>query len=148
MATTLQGGSAVSVGQRDNSPFGQAFRNLLIAELENRDIYASLDDPNNPLSLEWEVQRVVHQSDRTKPRPSLAEAIVAIPPSVLIDVWSGMATGPLPHSEIVLTTQLKDKSRRILSRNYTHNYIYYINDSDWHQYSSPLVPKTYAVVDR
>lgn len=138
--------------QTRNSPFGQAFPNLLIAELENRGIDASSDEKhqNNLFSLTWDVQPVVHQEHRRRPLPSLAEAVVAIPPSLFVDVWSGMAGGPLPHTEMILTTWLTARYRDTRSRKRTQNYLYYINDADSYHYSDslPLAHKTYAVVDR
>jgi hypothetical protein len=134
--------------QTQNSPFGQAFPNLLIAELENRGIDASAEDQNNLLSLTWYVQPVVHQAYRRRPLPSVAEAIIAIPPSLFVDAWSGMAGGPLPHTEMILTTWLTARYRNTPKR--TQNYLYYINDEDSYHYSEslPLAHKTYAVVDR
>jgi hypothetical protein len=147
--------------QNDHSPFGQAFPNLLITELWNNwGIPAFLDPPNNPFCnrdipvsvdrrrpcLEWAVQRVVHQANRTRPHASLAEAIIAIPPSIFVDLWPGMAAGSLPHSEIIITTQFKDENRRTLLHN---SDLYYINDQDWRHYPlGPSLPlKSYPVVN-
>jgi hypothetical protein len=138
--------------QTQNSPFGQAFPNLLIAELENRGIDASSaeEHQHNLFSLTWQVQPVVHEAHRRRPLPSLAEAVVAIPPSLFVDVWPGMAGGPLPHTEMILTTWLTARYRETRSRKRTQNYLYYINDEDSYHYSDslPLAHKTYAVVDR
>ena len=158
VAAKLKGGSVASVDwvyvpSNDRSPFGIAFHDLLITELMKQGIPAS-SNPNNPLRIEWEVQRVVHQANRSNPSFPfgwLTGGITALVASPFVDVSPVFGTGPLSHSEVIITTQLKNKSEETLLRN---SDIYYINDQDRQHYWStagmeaPLVQKSYTVVNR
>jgi hypothetical protein len=75
-----------------------------------------------------------------------AGAVTAFGVLPLLDLWRGTYTGPLPHSEVIITTAIT-KDGELVPRSYD-SHTFYINDRDWHHYSLPLVQKTYAVVDR
>jgi hypothetical protein len=68
--------------------------------------------------------------------------------SPIVDVSPVLGTGPLSHSEIIITTQLIDSNNRVepLLRD---NDLYYINDQDWGHYPlGPSLPlKSYTVVN-
>lgn len=117
----------------------------------------------------WDVQLVWHQADRIKPPLPLqytlltglgfglaeawnelsagaAGAVTALSLGPLLDFGLGHRTGPLPHSEAIITT-------RITGRGATpsqESNIFYINDSDRQHYfvGETLVQKSYGVVDR
>jgi len=157
VAAKLKGGSVASVEwvyvpSNDRSPFGIAFHDLLITELMKQGIPVSEDNPNSPLRIEWKVQRVMHNANRSYPSFPLGwltGGITALVASPFVDVRPVFGTGPLPHSEVIITTELKDKNKpeEPLLRNAD---IYYINDQDWqHYWSRPDTPqKSYAVVNR
>jgi hypothetical protein len=130
-----------------DTTFAQAFHSLLITELTNQGI-SIVDDRDNRFQICWTIQPVVHNANRSKPYPSLAEAILAIPPSLFVNLWQGIEAGPLPHSEIIITTTITDRGAT-RSRN---AHIFYINDMDWPHYWSMSRPdaqqKTYVVVDK
>jgi hypothetical protein len=79
-----------------------------------------------------------------------AGAVTAFGVLPLLDIWRGIDAGPLPHSELIITTMVT-KPEAILSRN---SNIFYINDEDRQHYRStpaieaPLVQKSYGVVNR
>jgi len=162
----------VYVQNRDRSPFGQAFYTLLRTDLNKQGITVS-PVPGPPVTIDWTVQTVVHQADRIKPpfpfestlvgglaygvaqtwdKLSLeaAGAVTAFGLLPLLDLWRGTYTGPLPHSEVIITTKI-EKEAAFERR---HSDIFYINDLDWRHYRSiaalegPLVRKAYSVVDR
>jgi hypothetical protein len=157
VATRFQGGSLASAGYvsvpSDTSSFGMAFPNLLVTELGKRNIPASLekDNPNSPLRLKWDVQRVVHQANRSHPSLPLGwltGSVAVLVASPFVDVSPVLGSGPLSHSEIIITTQLIDRnSREELLRD---NDLYYINDQDSGHYplGPSLPPKSYTVVNR
>jgi hypothetical protein len=128
-----------------NTTFAQAFHSFLITELTNQGIPIS-EDPNSRFHVCWTIQPIVHNAHRTKPYPSIAEAVLSIPPSVFVNIWGGIEAGSLPHSEIIITTTITDRGA-IRSRNAD---IFYINDMDWSHYwsrSRPDAPqRTYALV--
>jgi hypothetical protein len=118
VAARLKGGSGASVEwvyvpSDDTSPFGEAFHDLLITELMKRGIPAS-SNPNSPLMIEWKVQRVAHNANRSNPSFPfgwLTGGITALVASPFVDVGPVFGPGPLPHSEIIITTELKDKNK-------------------------------------
>jgi hypothetical protein len=134
------------------------------------------------LKICWDVQLVVHQADRIKPSLPLehmllaglglglaeawdqlgseaAGAVTAFSVGPLLDVWHGVRTGPLPHSEAIITTRIT-QTEILLSHNsiaerermLSHqSNVFYLNDRDQAHYQvagDPLVQKSYAVVDR
>jgi hypothetical protein len=168
------------------TPFNQAFHSFLITELTKQGFIAVFapHDPNDPnirLKLDWDVQLVVHHADRTTPSlpfgntllggvgfglgeawhllsPEAAGAVTAFGVMPLIDVFQGIRTGPLPHSEVIITTRIT-KTETMLSHNtiikreimHSHDSnVFYINDRDRQHYigGEPVVQKSYAVVDR
>jgi hypothetical protein len=124
------------------TPFDQAFRGFLKTALSKQGIPIS-SNPDNPLRICWDVQLVVHNADRINPLSLGVLGELALS----LDVWQGTEDGPLPHSEVVISTTITDNRRPIWLHN---SYIFYINDQDWQHYFTPepLVQKTYAVVDR
>jgi hypothetical protein len=180
LVASFRGGSvssveAVYVQSDDRSPFGRAFRTFLITELTKQGIAVSLN-PDTPLKIDWAVQLVVHHADRSNPPFPLANtllaglaygvatawdkldaaaagAVTAAVVGPLLDVLPGLDVGPLPHSEVIITTMIA-RTGAILARNSTP---FYINDEDRQHYwsrpdipgtAAPLVQKTYAVVNR
>jgi hypothetical protein len=120
----------------------------------------------------WDVQLVEHREDRIKPpfplqytlltglgfglaeawsklSPEAAGAVTAFSLGPFFDVTHGLRTGPLPHSEAIITTAITEITDRgpIWSRN---SNVFYINDRDRQHYvgGEPLVQKSYTVVDR
>jgi hypothetical protein len=184
VAANLRGGSessakAVYVQSDDRSPFGRAFRTFLITELTKQGISVSMT-PETPLQIDWAVQLVSHNADRINPPLPLAfTALAGVATGVgiaweelntyaasgltagvlglLTDFLLGTDYGPLPHSEVIITTMITETGdkRRILARDTTP---FYINDEDrWHYSSRPdnprtgmpvVVQKVYTVVNR
>ncbi|MGH8066491.1 MAG: hypothetical protein ACRERE_14890 [Candidatus Entotheonellia bacterium] len=180
LTASFRGGSVSSVEtvyvqSDDRSPFGRAFRTFLITELTKQGISVSVN-PDTPLKIDWAVQLVVHQADRSNPPFLLANTLLAglaygvgiawseldavaagaVTAGVvgpLLDILPGMDFGPLPHSEVIITTMIT-RTGAILARNTTP---FYINDEDRQHYWSrpdmpgtptPLVQKSYTVVNR
>jgi hypothetical protein len=147
LAASLKGGSAPSTewvyveDYEGRSPFNQAFRSFLITELRKQNIPVSFN-PNNPLKIDWDVQLVVHKADRQNPRSIglLGELVLGL------NIWQGTHDGPLPHSEVIVTTTITDDGL-IWLRDST---VFYINDADQQHYVYWLRPdapqKTYALV--
>jgi hypothetical protein len=162
----------VYIQNRDRSPFGRAFHTFLRTELNKQNIAVS-DDVNNPLQIKWTVQPVVHHADRIKPPFPLestlfgglayalgqawdklsleqAGAVTAFGVLPLLDLWRGTYTGPLPHSEVIITTEIENRAA-FLRRN---SNIFYINDQDRQHYwltpsiEAPVVQKIYTVVNQ
>lgn len=193
----------VYIQNKDQSPFGQAFRSFLKTELTKQGIPVSpyendrdtrqlpeLCEPrdipilpyqNYPLKICWHVQLVTHQADRIKPSlplqntllaglgfglaeawdklaPEAAGAVTAFSVGPLLDVFQGLRTGPLPHSEAIITTRIIRTETRLSQSSITqtermlsHNSnVFYINDKDLGHYVArdPLPQKSYAVVTR
>jgi hypothetical protein len=145
--------SAPTAESNDRTPFDQAFHGFLITELRKRDIPVSPHPEETPLHIDWNVQRVVHQADRSKPPPLsplgwLTGGIPVLVASPFVDVSPVFGTGALPRCEVIITTQLTNiETRAVPVRN---SDVYYINDRDWQHYeqAAPAVQKAYAVVDR
>ncbi len=179
LAVGLKGGpvpsiESVYVQSDDRSPFGKAFRSFLITELTKQGVSVSYNR-DNPLKIDWAVQLVVHNADRIKPPFPLANtllaamgygvgiawdklnseaagAVTAGALGPLLDFWLGTETGPLPHSEVIITTMITQRGA-MLSRN---SNAFYINDQDRQHYWSradtqamakPMVQKSYTVVN-
>jgi hypothetical protein len=128
--------------------------------------------PNDRRKICWDVQIVVHYADRIKPPFPLqntllaglgfglaeawnnlsheaAGAVTAFSLGPLLDVTHGLRTGPLPHSEAIITTEITEITDR--GPIWSHNAnVFYINDRDRQHYvgGQPFVQKSYAVVDR
>jgi hypothetical protein len=117
----------------------------------------------------WDVQLVWHQADRNKPplpfqytlltalgfglaeawnelSTGAAGAVTAFSLGPLLDFGLGLRTGPLPHSEAIITTAITDRGAMLSHK----SNIFYINDGDWQHYreAEALVQKSYGVVDR
>ncbi len=131
-----------------------------------RDIFAPLSDSNH-FEICWNVQVLVHYADRIKPpfplqntllaglgfglaeawnnlNSGAAGAVTAFSLGPLLDASQGLRTGPLPHSEAIITTAIMDGGFIMDQK----SDIFYINDMDrQHYWSRPDAPqKTYAVV--
>ena len=180
LTASLKGAPGRSIGSvyvqsDDRSPFGKAFRSFLMTELIKQGVSVSYNR-DNPLKIDWAVQLVVHNADRMKPpfllantllagvgygvgmawsmlSPEAAGAVTAGALGPLLDGLLGIETGPLPHSEVIITTMITNGGA-ILSRN---SNAFYINDQDRQHYWSrrdtpdmqePLVQKAYTVVNR
>jgi len=171
-------GYVLYVVPSDASLFGTVFPNLLVTELKHLNIPASLEQAyeNSPLRLESGVQPVIHQANRNNPSLPLgwlAGGVVLLVASPFVDVSPALGIGPLSHSEIIITTQLRYtppsytpppigsysregpvfprdptlRSDPVLQRD---NDLYYINNEDLGHYSlSPSLPptKSYTVVN-
>jgi hypothetical protein len=147
----------VYVQSDDRSPFGRAFRSLLITELTRQGIPVS-SNPDNPVKIDWTVQPVVHNENRGNwSLPFglgwLTGGITALVTSPFAGVEPLFNNGSLPHTEIIVTTMIS-KSGATLSRNAE---IYYINDQDRQHYwprpdtsvaAAPVAQKVYTVVNR
>jgi hypothetical protein len=146
----------------DRSPFGRAFRTFLITELTKQGIAVS-SYPNTPLQIDWAVQLVAHGANRINPPLPLsftalagltyglsitwdkleaieAGAVTAGVLGPLLDFLTGMDFGPLPHSEVIITTMITRTGDQpiILARGTTP---FYINDEDrLHYWSRPDIP--------
>ena len=154
-----------------NTPFAQAFNSFLITELTKQGVPISFNQDNR-LQICWAVQPLVHRADRIKPpfplettllaglgfglaetwyqlSPGAAGAVTAFGVGPILDTLRGLRTGPLPHSEIIITTTITDRGV-ILAPNARNAYVFYINDKDWqHYWSVPDTPqKSYTVVGR
>jgi hypothetical protein len=117
----------------DDSLFGQALRSLLKTELTQRGITVT-DYESQGLTLAWDVKLVPHGGWRYKPH--LPYGGVFVEPLVFL-VSPGIATGPLPHYEVIITTKIlqpKDVHSRYAD-------IFYVNDGDWWHYVPPKVVK-------
>jgi hypothetical protein len=124
---------------------------------------------NDRVTICWDVQLVWHQADRIKPPLPLqytllsgmayglgvawnelstaaAGAVTAFSVGPLLDYGLGLRTGPLPHSEAIITTAITDRGATLSHK----SNIFYINDRDWQHYQQgeALVQKSYGVVDR
>jgi hypothetical protein len=124
---------------------------------------------NDRVKICWDVQLVWHQADRIKPpfplqytllsgmayglavawnelSTAAAGAVTAFSVGPLLDYGLGLRTGPLPHSEAIITTAITDRGEMLSHE----SNIFYINDRDWQHYRGreALVQKSYGVVDR
>jgi hypothetical protein len=143
----------VYIQHDDRSPFDQAFHGFLITELRKRSIPVS-SNPKTPLHIDWEVQCVVHNANRSNSSFPfglgwLTGGITTLVASPFVGVEPLFGNGSLPHCEVIITTQLTDtETRAVPVRN---SDVYYINDKDWqHYWPRPdiVVQKAYTVVDR
>jgi hypothetical protein len=125
-ALVEHGRGPIYIAEDDNSSFGRAMRNLLITELENKNIWL-VSDEKYAYRLEWSVQKVHHYANRDYKPGLLTTVFIDVPRKILVggDVW-----GERPHSEILVTFKLRHNERN-LSRRST---ILYVCDEDLSQY--------------
>jgi hypothetical protein len=127
------------------SPFDHAFHTFLTSALIERGIPVSFSE-GAPFKVEWEVLPVVHATRRD----------VAFPLGWVPRVLVGAVAGPwvnvepafdprVPHTEVIITSQVKDARNNILSR---HSTVYYVNDQDASHYwlQAPMAQRTLSVV--
>ena len=117
----------------DDSLFGTTLRSLLKTELTQRGI-AVAEFESQGLTLAWNVQLVRHGGWRYKPHLPFPGFLLE-PLAFLVS--PGVATGPLPHHEVIITTEIL-RQDYLLSR---HDDIFYINDGDWWHYVAPKAIK-------
>jgi hypothetical protein len=97
------------------------------------------------------VQRVFHRANRSHPSLPLGwltGGIAVLVASPFVNVSPVLETGPLPQSEIIITTRLIERESEV--ERLRSSDIYYINDQDWWHYAlGPNLPlKSYPVVNR
>ena len=127
-----------------NTSFAQAFNSFLITALTKQGVPISFN-PDNRLQICWAVQPLVHSADRIKPpfplettllaglgfglaeswyqlSPGAAGAVTAFGVGPILDTLRGLRTGPLPHSEIIITTTITDRGVILAPMRATHTY--------------------------
>jgi hypothetical protein len=119
----------------DRSPFRNAMRTLLAAELHHRDVVLTADE-SSPYKLDLKVQEVFHSAVR---RNSIFGSLLSF---LLLDIPQSVFLGETdfskkkPHSEVIVTYALL-KNEHSLLRN---NAIFYINDADRaHYWETPQI---------
>jgi hypothetical protein len=123
----------------DDSHFGQALRSLLQTELTKRGI-AVTDFASQGPTLAWDVQLVPHGGWRYKPHLPYGGVLVE---PLLFLVSPGIATGPLPQHEVMITTKILRQDHLL----FRHADIFYVNDGDWWHYVSSEVVKPTPACD-
>ncbi|MGH8069699.1 MAG: hypothetical protein ACRERE_31545 [Candidatus Entotheonellia bacterium] len=119
--------------QKDDSLFGKALRSFRETELTQRGI-ALAPTESQGLTLAWDVQPIPHGGWRYKPHLPFPGFLVE--PLVFL-VSPGVATGLLPHHEVIITTKIL-RQKHLLSQPAD---IFYVNDGDWWHYVPPKVVK-------
>ena len=142
--------------QSETFPFDEGFNDLLTTQLVNFGVNTQVVPEGSTLTVDYKVQVVYHQSDRSQwPQPGLLTAlttgvmvfrdapweIIAIASAAAIDTVSATTTVN-GHYEVIITTSIIDGNKYVMRS----SDIYYINDADFWQYqqSSPAteVPLT------
>ncbi len=153
------------------TPFGEGFHDLLLTQLVNYGLKVSVKPDGalivtNKVQLVYHrSDRIARTS-----RPGLISAVSALAGTwamvirdaqlhggsiaetaawagagltggILYDVTSGMFTKGMPHSEVLITTSIKDYDRYLMRK----TDIYYINDADYWHYKSPPPPRTLEI---
>lgn len=119
----------VYVGNKDRSAFGMAFQTYLITELFNNSIPVTAN-PKDSYTIEWSVQKVIHESERRQPGPpgGILGAVVYFIGSLFgADFYD---YGKVPHTELLVTTELVNNNI-VYSRS---TETLYINDVDTKNY--------------
>jgi len=143
------------------SEFTQGFQDLLLTHLVNHGLKVLTEKDEKALIVEYKAQAIYHKSSRTAGKTGklalltagilvirdafkygeAVEQIAAVAGTVLgisaIDELTAR-----PHSEVIMTTSVLDKSTYILRK----TDIYYINDEDFWHYTPPMA-KRIKVVD-
>lgn len=153
------------------TPFGQGFRDLLLTQLVNYGLKVSTEQDGalvvtNKVQL---VYHNADRIARTA-QPGIISAIGALAgawamvirdaqlhgggigetaalagagatAAAVYDFTSGMFTKDVPHSEVLITTSIKDYDRYLMRK----TDIYYINDADYWHYKSPPPPRTVEI---
>lgn len=123
----------ISVQNSDNSPFGQAFRELLITELMKYNFLLS-DATDGPVNIHWSTQLVSRNKER--PRQFLGVPAFVLQAAGFILVGNGWATSDfrIPRTEVILTTRVTIGKDSVANTIKSYNDIFYINNGDWINY--------------
>jgi hypothetical protein len=135
----------VYIDGKDKSTFGIAFQTYLATELFENEIPVS-GSPEDCFTLDWSVQKVIHQSDRAQPGPPAG--IFGYIAYGIGWIFGGdyYAYGDVPHTELLVTMKVSNG-----------NFIYsratetlYIDDEDTSNYwvipdSGQSVPQPYVI---
>ncbi len=146
------GDESTPCGPNETSSFNEAFRDLLITNLFDYGIPTRNQLKEDTISIQYKVQIVRHNSDRTRTlQPgvltAISSAIVVLrnAPSNLVLLASGVAADIANttfttngHYEIIITTSMV-KDEKYLFR---ASDIYYINDEDFYHYQESNGLKT------
>ena len=130
--------------QSETFPFDEGFNDLLTTQLVNFGVNTQVVPEGSTLTVDYKVQVVYHQSDRSQwPQPGLLTAlttgvmvfrdapweIIAIASAAAIDTVSATTTVN-GHYEVIITTSIIDGNKYVTRS----SDIYYINDADFWQY--------------
>lgn len=119
----------VYIEDKDRSAFGTAFETYLTTELFEKNIPVSAS-PADCFTIEWSVQKVVHNSKRHNPGPPAGIfGWIAYSVGSLFGA-DYYAYGNVPHSELLVTIKIKNENI-VYSRN---TETLYINDEDTQNY--------------
>ena len=108
-------------------PFSLAFYNLLRTRLVSKGMQVSDTREANSLIIEYNVQTVLHESNRSDWMPSLTAMGIGI-----ANLVTGKYTSPSDH-EIIINTSMVHNNRYVMHL----STICYINDDEWPMYISP-----------
>lgn len=129
-------------GPGQTFPFDQGFNDLLITQLVNFGINTVVAPDGTSLVVDYKVQVVYHQSERSLwAKPGFLTALAAgvvvlrdapweiIAVAAAVDAYkaSTMSDG---HYEVIITTSIVDKNKYVMRS----SDIYYINDAEFRQY--------------
>jgi hypothetical protein len=131
------GTEPVYLPEDDDSPFEQALRSFLETELTQRGIPLA-PTASQGLTLTWDTQPIWHGGWRYKPH--LPFPVFLLEPLAFL-VSPGVATGGLPHYEVIVTTKIFRQDHRL----WQDGSIFYVNDADWWHYMPSNAIKPVAV---
>lgn len=116
----------IYIDKGDESTFGKAMRTLLITECEKQGICLTSEEESD-YKLNWSCQKIYHNAERKYLPGLLASVVLDIPQAILLggEVWSNP-----PHSEILITFNLRDSEETLLRR----SHIVYICAEDFGHY--------------
>jgi len=136
---------AFFISVKDQSPFGKAMWSFLKTELTSKGLTIN-SNPQSPYQLSWKVERVFHKAERVSGHSGLFVGLGEVL-QFLIAGNPDNADSTKPHSEIIITYELKNRETK---RDILHDTrIYYINDVDMDHYEvSNLNPIRYDVTNR
>jgi len=142
--------SAIFISDTDQSTFGQAMRTFLKTELQNQGMVPT-SDPNSPYAIDWDVQKVFHQANRTNDG-SLPFALLTVLQAIFV---GGVGQDYIkPHTEIIISYDLYKKESNLWGSILRDTQIFYINDVDRDHYLRyaesrvRLRPVQYNIVNR
>lgn len=118
----------IYIDKRDMSPFGKAFRNMLITEFCNHDLEV-VDSPENAYSVGWGCQKVYHHADRNSIFPGIPLFVGATIGYLIV---GGDLDHKIPNCEVVISMSLHIDNKIILRK----TGIKYINKKDMSHYSN------------